>query len=222
MVTRRAPFEDARRRFSQKAVTVASRNSLQKRSYPYSARMGLLYSVFFSLLLWWIPIAGPAIAGYVSGRKSGDARKALQASLVTTAIIVLASYVLIPFNANGLGLIGRYLDSGLYALSQSQLFAGSSILNSMYSGYTLLQTFTLVLPSSILVLLSFSYAGGVYSELTSTEDGLRDSFTTRAYANTYYATKNVPRVQLESRRLEGWNAYQPSSYEDSGLDWHVL
>lgn len=222
MVTRRTPFEDARRRFSQKAVTVASTKSLQKRSYPYSGRMGLLYSVFFSLLLWWIPIAGPAFAGYVSGRKCGDARKALQASLITTAIIVLGSYLLMPFNANGLGLIGRYLETGVGALAQSQLFAGSPFIGSLYGGYTMLQTFTLILPSSVLTLLSFSYAGGVYSELTSTEDGLRDSFSTRAYANTYYASKNVPRVQLESRRLEGWNAYQPSSYEDNGLDWHVL
>ena len=45
-----------------------------KKSYDvsvYSQGKGIFYSLIFSIMLWWIPIAGPAIAGYLGGRKSG-------------------------------------------------------------------------------------------------------------------------------------------------------
>lgn len=225
MVTKRSLLNEKIGNMSTRAVTSSLNSNTKKKSLAYSARKGILYSLVFSILLWWIPIAGPAAAGYISGRKSGNPVKALHASLITTAVFVLLAYLLIPFNANGLGLVGRYLESGVGALAQSKLFAGSAIIADLYSGYGLIRTFTLILPSSILTLISFSYAGGVYSELTGNEEGLRESFNTRIFSSTYQDSRNSPRIELEdrnSRGLQRWGGYQPQSYEDSGLDWHTL
>ena len=225
MVTKRSLLNEKIGNMSTRAVTSSLNSNTKKKSLAYSARKGILYSLVFSILLWWIPIAGPAAAGYISGRKSGNPVKALHASLITTAVFVLLAYLLIPFNANGLGLVGRYLETGVGALAQSKLFAGSAIITDLYSGYGLIRTFTLILPSSILTLISFSYAGGVYSELTGNEEGLRESFNTRTFSSTYQDSRNSPRIELEdrnSRGLQRWGGYQPQSYEDSGLDWHTL
>jgi MFS family permease len=225
MVTKRSLLNEKIGNMSTRAVTSSLNSNTKKKSLAYSARKGILYSLVFSILLWWIPIAGPAAAGYISGRKSGNPVKALHASLITTAVFVLLAYLLIPFNANGLGLVGRYLESGVGALAQSKLFAGSAIIADLYSGYGLIRTFTLILPSSILTLISFSYAGGVYSELTGNEEGLRESFNTRIFSSTYQDSRNSPRIELEDRNTRGlqrWGGYQPQSYEDSGLDWHTL
>ncbi len=225
MITKRSFLDEKMRSANTRAVTSTLRSNSKKRSLAYSTKKGLLYSMVFSILLWWIPIAGPAAAGYISGRKSGNPVKALHASLITTAVFVLLTYLLIPFNANGLGLVGRYMESGVAALAQSKLFASSSVINDLYTGYGLIQTFTLILPSSILTLISFSYAGGVYSELKENEEGLNEAFNTRIYSGTYLASKNTPRVELEDRNSRGiqrWAGYQPQSYEDSGLDWHTL
>ncbi len=225
MITRRSFLDEKVRNMNTRAVTSTLRNVTKKRSLAYSTRKGLLYCMVFSILLWWIPIAGPGIAGYVSGRKSGTPTKALHASLITTAVFVIMTYLLVPFNANGIGLMGRYLESGVAALAQSQLFANSTVITDLYTGYGLMKTFTLILPSSILVLLSFSYVGGAFSELKENEEGLSESINTRIYSGTYFNNKNAPRVELEDRNSRGiqkWAGYQPQSYEDSGLDWHTL
>jgi len=57
-------------------------------SFWASARIILILSV----LLWWIQPAGPMIAGYVGGRRSGAPWKAVLAALLPVLIILVANY----------------------------------------------------------------------------------------------------------------------------------
>ncbi|MCL1811029.1 MAG: hypothetical protein FWG41_02255 [Methanomassiliicoccaceae archaeon] len=55
----------------------------------YSARMATVFCLGLSALLWWIPVFGPAVAGYVCGRKTGSMAKGIVCSMVSGAILLL-------------------------------------------------------------------------------------------------------------------------------------
>ncbi len=55
---------------------------------------GVKYILVLSVLLWWIPLFGPMIAGYVGGRRTGGPKKGLLASIVSISIIGAIYYVL--------------------------------------------------------------------------------------------------------------------------------
>ncbi len=55
---------------------------------------GVKYMVILSALLWWIPLFGPMVAGYVGGRRTGDPKKGLVASVVSLGMIGIIYYML--------------------------------------------------------------------------------------------------------------------------------
>jgi len=55
---------------------------------------GVKYIIFLSAVLWWLPLFGPMIAGYVGGRRTGGPKKGLIASLVGVGIVGGVYYVI--------------------------------------------------------------------------------------------------------------------------------
>lgn len=160
----------------------------------YSQSKGLFYTLLFSLMLWWIPIAGPAIAGYIGGRKSGDTSKALTASLVTTSVLVMITLLLAPFQSGFLGGASTYFGKGVLTLSQSSLIAYSGLLTDLYTGYGLVKTFTLIVPGSLIILNAFSYTGGFVSKFRAQEDNLSLSFVRKDVEDRSRNLRTVPRI----------------------------
>ncbi|MFW5952971.1 MAG: hypothetical protein ACOCSJ_02290, partial [Candidatus Natronoplasma sp.] len=60
----------------------------------YDFWSGVKYIVFLSALLWWIPLFGPMLAGYVGGRRTGGPKKGIFASIVGLGIIAAVYYLL--------------------------------------------------------------------------------------------------------------------------------
>lgn len=109
----------------------------------YDVRMAVVMCLFLSAVLWWIPIIGPAIAGYVCGRKCGSMTKGVICALLAGVLLVFVAWGLSQLilsaggfpevsaeeaagNLGGLsGLIGSYLTSffnpGTSALALSKL-----------------------------------------------------------------------------------------------------
>jgi len=56
----------------------------------YSVRMAAVFCLGLSAILWWMPLLGPAVAGYVCGRKAGSMVKGAAVSLVCGAALLLA------------------------------------------------------------------------------------------------------------------------------------
>ncbi|MCL1979080.1 MAG: hypothetical protein FWG60_02850 [Methanomassiliicoccaceae archaeon] len=56
----------------------------------YSTRMAAVFCLAASVLLWWIPILGPAVAGYICGRKTGSMAKGFLCALVCGAVLLAA------------------------------------------------------------------------------------------------------------------------------------
>jgi len=105
----------------------------------YDLKLATVFCLVLSAMLWWIPIFGPAVAGYVCGRKSGSMIKSMicaaVAGLSLLAIVWLLSCVLLTSGTSAsecaagmsgiYGMIGSYLQTfyieGTYRLNFSSL-----------------------------------------------------------------------------------------------------
>ncbi|MDR1955131.1 MAG: hypothetical protein LBP82_04185 [Candidatus Methanoplasma sp.] len=54
----------------------------------YSTRMATVFCLVTSALLWWIPVFGPAVAGYVCGRKTGSMVKGTICALISGTFLL--------------------------------------------------------------------------------------------------------------------------------------
>jgi hypothetical protein len=60
----------------------------------YSARMATVFCLGLSAILWWIPIIGPAVAGYVCGRKTGSMVEGILCSFIAGGIVLVIVWLL--------------------------------------------------------------------------------------------------------------------------------
>jgi hypothetical protein len=54
----------------------------------------MVWMFVLSVLLFWLPVAGPLIAGFVGGRKSGSVTNAILAALMPGLLIGAAAFFL--------------------------------------------------------------------------------------------------------------------------------
>lgn len=76
---------------------------------------GALWMLFLSLLLFWLPIAGPLIAGFVGGRVAGTAGNGFIAAILPA--IVLAIVVFIVASIFNLPFIGLFAGFTLFVIA---------------------------------------------------------------------------------------------------------
>ncbi len=58
-----------------------------------SVGRGMVWMLVLSVLLFWLPILGPLIAGFVGGRKSGSVGNAILAALLPGLVIGALAFV---------------------------------------------------------------------------------------------------------------------------------
>lgn len=110
----------------------------------YSVRVATLFCLIFSAVLWWIPILGPAVAGYICGRKTGSMMKGIICSLLSGAVLILAvwglsslvlghgGYPEVPANEAAASLSG--ILGAVASYLQTFFVAGTSSINLMNLG----------------------------------------------------------------------------------------
>ena len=59
-----------------------------------SISRGMVWMFVLSILLFWMPVLGPLIAGFVGGRKSGSVGNAIIAALLPGMLIGVATFFL--------------------------------------------------------------------------------------------------------------------------------
>jgi len=110
----------------------------------YSTRMAFVFCLVLSAFLWWIPVLGPAVAGYVCGRKTGSMMKGFMCSLVAgTALLFIIKATSVAVLAHG-GFPGVPADEAALAFTgvagsvaaylQSFFVQGASQLNYVSLG----------------------------------------------------------------------------------------
>lgn len=182
----------------------------KKEENIYSQYGGIAYGLLFGILLWWIPIAGPSVAGYLCGRKSGKPSTALVSSLVSTAVIVLITLALIPWTSGLLGIASTYFRTGVLHLSGSGLIV-NGVLGSIYSSYAAIRSLAIILPGSLLLLNIFSLVGGAQSELKVSEKAMSVIYAKKRMASSF---RKAPKVRLEGKHLREYRDGQLEAEDD--------
>ncbi|MCL4413050.1 MAG: hypothetical protein M1526_06845 [Candidatus Thermoplasmatota archaeon] len=135
-----------------------------KETGRYSIKGSLVIALVGTVLLWWLPIFGPMLSGYVAGRAAGNKYKGL---LVTSIISVAfgTSAYLLTYVIQIPPMVISYLSGNiLYHIQILNPFLGSLIysVSLMFSSF---RTFLLAVPPNWAVLIAFGFLGGSISEL---------------------------------------------------------
>ena len=95
------------------------------------AVVGAVWMLLISLLLFWLPLFGPLIAGFVGGKKAGGIGPALGAVFLPAAAIGFLFFVL--FTVTGFPLIGL-LTGGAAFLTVAVGMVGPLLLGAIIGG----------------------------------------------------------------------------------------
>jgi hypothetical protein len=88
--------------------------------------VGALWMFLISLLLFWLPVIGPLLAGIVGGKRAGGVGAAIAAVFVGILLFVL-------FTAVGLPLVG-VLTGGLAFLTVATMMIGPLLIGAIIGG----------------------------------------------------------------------------------------
>lgn len=133
----------------------------------YDFWSGVKYVLVLSALLWWLPLFGPILSGYVGGRRSGGPKKGLVAAILALSVIGIIHYGfvenLIPENI--MSLI-EMPSAALATAYQRPLLAPYVRFIQLYwsSFFTQIMEGLPFSPNSYLLTIVFAYVGGIISE----------------------------------------------------------
>lgn len=91
----------------------------------------VLWMAFLSLLLFWLPVFGPLIAGFVGGRSAGGVGNALLAALLPTIVLGVLMFVF-GTALTTVPVIGIVASMGAVVLALSQI--GPLLLGALIGG----------------------------------------------------------------------------------------
>lgn len=83
---------------------------------PGSVGSAILWIFILSLLLFWLPVLGPLIAGFVGGRKAGSVGNAILAVILPGIVFGVALFLLASI-FTGLPIVGFIAGAGGVALA---------------------------------------------------------------------------------------------------------
>ncbi len=130
----------------------------------YDFWSGVKYIIVLSALLFWLPLFGPMLAGYVGGRRTGGPKKGLIAAIAGLLVIASAHFILtnalIPTVYSDKIFITGSIVSGL---SNIHILSPYVDFIQLYWG----SFFTTILgglpysPNSYIITVIFAYVGGI-------------------------------------------------------------
>ncbi|MFP4608050.1 MAG: hypothetical protein ACLFNY_00535 [Candidatus Aenigmatarchaeota archaeon] len=224
--TRKLEEEGLLRLHSEKKSRINTEKIREFGRVTYDFWSGVKYMIVLSSLLWWIPLFGPMIAGYVGGRRTGGPKKGLVASIVSLGVIGVVYYVLVEgFLPVTLGSILSY-PTGMISAAEAHSFLGPyfEFLTLYWSTF-----FGRVVDSvpfetnSYLITIIFAYIGGIISAEKRKEyaDGMRKAGGAQSGTTTTIRMK-YPKRQVAApnnasaasqRRLQD---LKPVRFKDDG------
>ncbi len=130
----------------------------------YDFWSGVKYIIILSALLWWLPLFGPMLAGYVGGRRTGGPKKGLLAAIVGLIVVAVAYYMinhaLLPASVSGTLIAPASI---FVMISEIEVLAPYATFMELYWS----SFFTSVLgglpysPNSYILTAVFAYIGGI-------------------------------------------------------------
>ncbi len=144
--------------------------------YPYSMGEAVGYSIVLLVSLWWLPVLGPMIIGYITGRKAGGPIKGLLAMMVPIALYFLIvqaiaiGWIHVPHIVNTYftnTLASEVMVPYLRETISTGIAVGTDIMSYLYYA-----------PSAFFIMLAFAFIGGAMSRQVILEKGIYPTGTT--------------------------------------------
>jgi chromate transport protein ChrA len=146
--------------------------------YPYSFGEAVVYSIIFFLTLWWIPIVGPIIIGYLTGRKAGGPIKGIAAMAIPIVLYFMIRHLIYAASTHIPQSIMRYVNGSTIA-GIVGLPANSPIIHYFNTSVNLatsvginIESHLYYVPSSFFIMIAFAFVGGTMSRLIILERGI--------------------------------------------------
>ncbi len=145
---------------------VVGERTVVKQAAHYGVLRGALWCTVLGALLFWLPVLGPATAGYVGGRKAGGPVRAVLAVIVPAVILIIglsyldAEFGIVP-SANTLP---QDYDLGPLADVREQ---GAPIVSSLQAA---MEAWVAAPPEMFFIMGIFAIVGGVLSSLRRAEE----------------------------------------------------
>ncbi len=150
------------------------RHEVINMKYPYSFGSAVGYSLVLLVSLWWLPVLGPILIGYITGRKAGDPVK----GLVAMAVPIALYFMIVQFIAIGWvhvpHIVQSYFSTSLAGAAAGQVFVPyvkQTYITGMEIGTNLL-SYLYYAPSAFFIMLTFAFIGGAMSKQVIMERGI--------------------------------------------------
>jgi hypothetical protein len=85
-----------------------------------SITAGIVWMLLISILLFWLPLLGPFLAGLVGGKKAGGVGNALAAALLPALVFAVALFLLATA-LTGMPMVGAFAGAGGFVLAMSHI-----------------------------------------------------------------------------------------------------
>ena len=138
--------------------------------YPYSMKEAIGYSIILMISLWWLPVVGPIIIGYITGRKAGGPLKGIVAMLIPILLYFFVIYAIGVGWINVPGVIGSYFSGSLISVPFVP-YLKDTVVKSISVGMNL-QNYLYYAPPSLFIMLAFAFIGGAMSRQVILERGI--------------------------------------------------
>ncbi len=172
----------------------------------YSFWSAVKYTLGLSLLLWWLPVFGQMIAGYVGGRRAGSPWKGMVAAIIPVAFFFLIDELvaagIVPTVWFGIDLSPAAmmtLIGTIVPVVQPYLEFVNMYLTSFFSS---LQTATELGFDSYIITVAFAYIGGVLSLQNRREMELLSKMSRGSNTTVVLEGNTFQTAPVRNRRME--------------------
>jgi hypothetical protein len=155
---------------------------------------GMFWVTALSLLLWWIPVLGPAVAGYIGGRKAGSPMRAAIATVIPLTILFTALTVFAASTSTVPALVRHLVQSGANGVLGTLPF-DFPIIGYVFGNLGAVLNSG---PDALFSVLAFALAGGAMTQMRI-QERMVPPITARIPASRVVA----PMVQAPARALSG-------------------
>jgi len=170
----------------------------------YGIIRGMTWTVILSALLFWLPLVGPAIAGYVGGRKSGGPLRGIIAVIIPAMVM----FVLVAAVTESMDLLPTGMATGVSFDVESLADLPAQSIPLVAGLQQSIGAFAVAPPDVMFIMVAFAIVGGALSSLRRREE------------ETVIEKVGIPLGELKERILKEQAQGDPTLYAEPPSRWH--
>jgi len=161
--------------------------------YPYSMGSAVMYSLLLLATLWWLPILGPIIVGYITGRKAGGPFKGLVAMAIPVFLYFFVVHAIQVGWINIPPVMNAYLQTSILSSADALPYISYVVTTAKIAAdvATEMSKYLYYAPPSFFIMFSFAFIGGAVSRQVILERGIYRE-----------ARRKVAKVSPKVRKIE--------------------